>query len=69
MPNANDNGAYKTRGYDNNKIAVTIILVLFALGVIWYGVDHYVTHPTPAVHAAAPASEPVGQGPGTLGRP
>jgi hypothetical protein len=68
MPNSNDNRPYTTGGYDNNKIAVVIIVALLTVGVIWYSADHYM-HPTPAVHAAAPASEPVGQGPGTPGRP
>jgi hypothetical protein len=67
--NSNDNRPYTTGGYDNNKIAVGVILALVAAGVIWYGADSYM-HPTPAaVHATAPATEPVGQGPGTPGRP
>ena len=52
----------------NNKIMIRLVLGLVVGGVILYGLDSFVFHPTPPVHVSAPTSEPTGEGPGTPGR-
>jgi hypothetical protein len=59
MTNRNDlSRAPTTRGYDNNKILIALVLGLVAVVILWYGVNNYVLQPAPAVHASAPATVP-----------
>lgn len=48
-----------------NKIVIAIVFGLVAVGAVWYGLNTYILHPTPTVHAVAPVSQPTG--PGTPG--
>jgi len=59
MNKTNDANTPRTMGYDNNHIAIAIILVLCGVGAIYYG---YTTWTAPAyvapTHATAPMTEP-----------